>query len=167
MIYLYEKEITKFWSKVDKASGECWIWAGLRSGGQRLGGYGIFTISRKHDHTYRNRYAHIVSFCISRGYPVDYVPAGIEVRHMCHNHLCCNPCHLELGTHAQNIQDTYMANRQARGTEVGSAKLTEEDVLNIRSMLASGMTHKIISEQFRVSRATVTYIHSGRNWGWL
>lgn len=33
------------------------------------------------------------------------IPEGMQVRHLCHNKLCINPEHLEVGTAKQNAQD--------------------------------------------------------------
>jgi hypothetical protein len=167
MLKLSPSEIISFWSKVQcRDADECWLWIGGRSGGQRLGGYGVFAISRKHNIKNRNRYAHRVSFCIGRGYPISYLNAGVEVRHTCHKHLCCNPTHLEVGSHADNVQDTVSANRQARGSRVAGSILIESDIPKIRELLGT-TTHKEIAQQFGVARATISLIASGKNWRWV
>ncbi|MBJ7597732.1 MAG: HNH endonuclease [Candidatus Dormibacteraeota bacterium] len=39
------------------------------------------------------------------------VPAGRLVRHLCNQHLCCNPQHLAAGTPAQNSSDILASGR--------------------------------------------------------
>jgi hypothetical protein len=38
-------------------------------------------------------------------------PEGQQVRHLCHNRLCCNPLHLLYGTPTENRQDSVRAGR--------------------------------------------------------
>ena len=53
---------------------------------------------------------------------------------------------------------------QARGSKVGSAKLTESIVRVIKKQLANGVTIKKVAEQHGVARATVSDIKHGRTW---
>jgi uncharacterized protein (DUF433 family) len=81
-----------FWSRVEKGGvDDCWPWA-ARRGPQ---GYGAFRIDGK------DRRAHRVAYQLSRG----PIPDGLLVRHTCDNPPCCNPNHLLLGTHADNVAD--------------------------------------------------------------
>lgn len=45
------------------------------------------------------------------------------------------------------------------------AKLSNEQVREIRGLLASGMKHIAIAERFGVDRTTITAINRGKNWG--
>lgn len=67
----------------------------------------------------RHRQAHIASWEArnARG-----VPSGLLVRHKCDVSLCVNPDHLQLGTHADNMNDRNARGRQARGARHGKAK---------------------------------------------
>ena len=64
------------------------------------------------------------------------IPDGLVVRHKCDNPPCCNPEHLELGTHQQNVQDAVDRNRVARGRQLPQTKLSPEQVLEIRDRYA-------------------------------
>jgi hypothetical protein len=79
----------RFWPKVD-AAGICWEWRGTCN---RLG-YGQFSI--KHRHVMAHRVAWELL--------VGPIPDGLELDHLCRNHGCVNPDHLEPVTHAENMR---------------------------------------------------------------
>jgi hypothetical protein len=63
------------------------------------------------------------------------------VLHTCDNTLCCNPAHLYIGDHAQNMRD--MVDRRRRkgagsGQLNGRAKLTQNQASEIRAVYAAG-----------------------------
>mgnify|MGYP002672629053 CR=1 FL=1 len=89
------------------------------------------------------------------------IPKGLVVRHKCDNTFCINPEHLELGTHKDNVNDKVKRNRQAKGEKNGSAKLTKEQVLQIRNDNRMG---KEIAKDFNVSRATISQIKNKITW---
>jgi len=69
----------------------CWEW----QGGRTSAGYG---------HAYldgRMQYVHRVMVERMSGSPI---PPGREVDHLCRNPPCCNPNHLEVVTHAENMR---------------------------------------------------------------
>lgn len=51
-----------------------------------------------------------------------------------------------------------------RGEQVGSAKLTEQDVILIRKLAADGQFHKDLAEQFGVGRKAITKIVNRQRW---
>ena len=53
---------------------------------------------------------------------------------------------------------------QARGERGGGAKLTNEEVLFIRTRLASGETHTAIANDYSISRTVITRIANGTRW---
>ena len=143
----------RFWAKVTKgAPDECWLWtAGTVSG------YGQFGIAKG-----RMLRAHRVSFEMAKG----PIPAGQLVCHSCDNPLCVNPAHLFLGNHADNSAD-----RQAKGRGRGHttysgprAKLTTDQVRQIRAWAAKGAPHSSIAKHFGVVRQTVTAIVERQTW---
>ena len=89
------------------------------------------------------------------------IPEGMIVRHTCDNRLCINPNHLVLGTHQQNSTDMVTRNRQARGEQVGTSKLTDDVVRMIRSL--SGSSRKL-AEFFGCSGTTIKDIKKNKIW---
>ena len=87
---------------------------------------------------------------------------GHYVLHSCDNRLCCNPDHLRLGTHQDNMDDMNSRGRQALGSNHGSAKLTEQDVLEIRAI--TGMTQRAIADHFGVDRSAISLIIRRKTW---
>ncbi|WP_186314480.1 HNH endonuclease signature motif containing protein [Bacillus pumilus] len=86
------------------------------------------------------------------------------VMHMCDNPSCFNPVHLEVGSHADNVRDKVQKNRQCRGMNNGSSKLTEEEVITIRQDTRS---HIAISKDYNVNRATIGQIKRRETWTYL
>lgn len=142
----------RFWSHVDKA-GDCWPW----TKSLRKSGYGQCWDGR------RVRAAHRVAWELTFG----PIPAGAHVCHRCDNPLCCKPAHLFLGTGADNMADMVAKGRSLRGERHPGAKLTEEDVLEIRRLYAPPRRHGIVREiarRFGVTPSAVAAIGSGRCW---
>jgi hypothetical protein len=156
----------RFWSKVKIGlPDKCWEWQGAISSR----GYGSFRRGDKICGAYR------VSWELTYG----IIPSGLCVCHKCDNPPCVNPNHLFLGTHQDNIKDRSLKGRSAktigkyshehpeksRGERNGRAKLTERDVLSIRSKYASGeITQKELSNQYGVVHSVIGYIIHHKIW---
>ena len=87
--------VDRFWRKVDKSPGpdSCWPWtgAGHRDGYGRAHFLGRDKIA----------IAHRLAYKLSNG----DITEGMDVLHYCDNRICCNPAHLWLGTHLDNMLD--------------------------------------------------------------
>lgn len=99
----------RFWQKVQKAGpDDCWIWQGAQTSGKgrqsdiNLSPYGEFKLNGKVER------AHRVAWLLTFG----EIPETKEACHTCDNRLCCNPTHLFLGTHLENMKDMF---RKGRG----------------------------------------------------
>lgn len=91
----------RFWARVDRrAPDECWLWLGAG----RLGAYGGATIGAIRRGPLA---AHRIAYALTHG----EVPAGMSVCHACDNPLCCNPAHLWLGDHRDNVCDMVAKGR--------------------------------------------------------
>lgn len=108
--------------------------------------------------------AHRIAYCEANGLALEDI-AGLVVRHTCDNPPCVNPAHLIIGTHAENVQDKVLRNRQAKGVDNGRAILTEEQVTYCRGVFVRGSKDfgtAALARQFNVSqRAMYSAIHYG------
>lgn len=88
--------------------------------------------------------------------------------HSCGNgHLgCCNPNHLRWASVSQNMLDKIAHGTDPRGEKHGSAKLSNSQVLEIRS-LKGKVPQSQIASRFGVSKTCVSQIMTGTRWGWL
>lgn len=129
----------------------CWLWTGKKSGD----GYGHLKVQGT-QHT-----AHRLTYTMY----VGEIPAGKVLMHSCDNPICVKPEHLTPGTQAQNIQDAVQKGRIARGTAHGLAVLTEQQVYEIRALVADGtMLQYTIAYKYDVSRQLVSAIHHRKIW---
>jgi hypothetical protein len=136
------KQIERFWEKVEKTEG-CWNWTAAKKhgyGSVKWGG--------------RMRIAHRIAFEIECG----SIPEGMQVCHHCDNPACVRPSHLFLGTQKDNMRDMIVKGRQARPP---ATKLTWADAQVIRE--APGL-HREIAARFGISRPTVSEIKAGSYW---
>jgi hypothetical protein len=108
----------------------------------------------------RNTVATHVAWLLTYG---EMPPVGLFVLHKCDTPRCCNPAHLFLGTQRDNCQDKSRKLRQ-NGAKHALAKLTDDDVRQIRELAAGGMLHTTIGERFGVTGANVGYIVKRATW---
>jgi hypothetical protein len=91
-----------------------------------------------------------------------------QVRHyVCGNPLCWAGEHLRWGTPAENAADKVLHGTDSRGSRNGRAKLTEDDVREIRRRLAAGDLGYRIAEDYGVTKQLISRIKVGKAWGWL
>lgn len=144
----------RFWEKVDKRGpDECWPWTASRM----KFGHGEFFVSPERGKVPAHSYARE----LHEGRPC---PPGMETCHRCDNPPCCNPAHLYFGTRRQNVDDMIKRGRMLVGSARSSAKLTEDQVLEIRVRAATGEPRKRIAADFGISHDYVTQITGGSIW---
>jgi hypothetical protein len=144
---LSEKQIASFWAKVRRgAPDECWEWAANRS----ATGYGKFSVKYPNCRRVRTFKASRLAYCLANG-PFDET---LSVMHSCDNPPCCNPEHLSLGTHAENMADCARKGRAA-------IKLTADKIALIR---ADPRLQRVIANDFGIRQDHVSRIKSGKAW---
>ena len=145
----------RFWAKVSKGEGDdCWEWTAYRN----KGGYG--KIARGGSKNERIR-AHRLSWILHNG----PIPTGAVVCHRCDNPGCVNPYHLFLGTQKDNLQDAQRKGRMARGERNHHAKLSRNQVLEIRAQYASGNTStRALATKYGVSQTSISTIVRREVW---
>jgi len=133
-----------------KDSDKCWVWQGSRT----PKGYGQFGISSGN-----MRPAHRIAWQLYKG----PIPKGKFVCHVCDNPPCVNPNHLFVGTNRDNMTDMFKKGRGNRplGEKHFAAKLTEEDVLNIRK---DPRTHKEVAKDYNMGQAQICAIRLRKAW---
>lgn len=152
----HAKGPARFWAKVDKGPHPkgCWLYTGFT----KWDGYGWLarTIDgRATKHLTAHRYAWI----LTHGVPAK----GEHILHDCDVAACCNPAHLRLGTHQENMNDLRDRGRR-------HCKLTPEAVREIRAAFATvkgkapyGM-NMCLAEKYGVKDKTIWEVRVGQNW---
>ncbi|MEU3285624.1 HNH endonuclease [Streptomyces longwoodensis] len=67
-------------------------------------------------------------------------------------------------TRAENLSHMRVHGTAQRGEQHGAAKLTEADVLAIRTRVREGATHLATAQELGIARATVTCIVNRSRW---
>lgn len=148
--------VDRFWSKVDRRGpDECWEWTRARN---ELG-YGRF---RFRGCLY---YAHRMAWELVNG----PVPEALEVCHTCDNPPCCNPAHLFVGTHADNLGDMATKGRAKPvpilGEQNGNSRLTSEEVEAIRRRYVRGVTRQVdLAREYGISQPTISCVIRATTW---
>jgi len=91
-----------------------------------------------------------------------------EAAHTCGNGNkgCFSPKHLYWATSARNHADKILHGTSNRGTNQGSSRLTENDILTIRHF-SQNQRQMDIAKKFGVSPSHIAHIKAGHAWGWL
>lgn len=95
------------------------------------------------------------------------VPPGLFVCHRCDNPRCYRPEHLFLGTSQDNHLDMQQKGRIARGVKSRHAKLTEDDVREVRRRIEDGQSGRSIARSLGVKESCISAIKHRRTWAWL
>lgn len=86
--FLLGRARARFWLKVDKSVGACWLWTGLKD---KLG-YGRACARGGNIAAHRFAYQELIG----------PIPAGLVLDHLCRVTSCVNPAHLEPVTSGEN-----------------------------------------------------------------
>lgn len=141
----------RLWRRVDRgAPGACWEWQGA------INSHGYGTIRE----WCKSKGTHVIAYRSTHG----DVPQGMYVCHRCDNRKCCNPAHLFLGTNAENIADRDAKRRQARGSRIKRARISEADAAIIRYLTDCGANGKALAKLYGINQSAVSAIHRRRTW---
>lgn len=143
---------------VDKRGpDDCWNFKGNTPGF----GHGMITVheGRRQSRVVR---AHRVAWELAYG----PIPKGMCVCHRCDNPACCNPAHLFLGTVGDNNRDRHAKGRTVlpRGEHHGNAKITADDVREMRRRWAAGESFSALGRAFGVDYSNVSLIVKRKAW---
>jgi hypothetical protein len=134
----------KFWAHVDRRENDgCWEWQGVIN----RGGYGVFALGTWHKRTTAHRF----SWILANG----NIPDGLFVLHNCDNRKCCNPSHLRLGTHLDNMRDKAVRGHVS-GERNPRAKLTWKQVREIRSRyVPNQISYRKLAKEYGVHMSVI------------
>jgi len=136
------RQLRYFYSNVARAGvDDCWEWVGHVN---KSDNYGTVEFD------YVAYLAHRVAYYLGK----QKDPGTKCVCHTCDNRPCCNPRHLFLGTKAENNKDRDEKGRHVAllGEEQGGARLTEDDVRDIRNSLEQ---QRVLAAAYGVSQSTI------------
>lgn len=140
-----------FWDHVLKTE-TCWLWTGGVAGK----GYGQFG---------KNNGQRFDSHRFSYELHIGPIPEGLFVCHTCDVPRCVNPEHLFLGTNQDNMQDAARKGRTTIGERNPRAKLTEEDVIELRSLWEPyQVTFQMLAEVYGVTDSSIRAAVLGVTW---
>ena len=89
-------------------------------------------------------------------------PSGQEVRHLNGVPTDNRVSNLAYGTRSENHRDCYVY-----GGKHGRGKLSKDQVLEIKALLASGVRQTDIAKQFGVNDGTIHHIRTGKNFSYI
>jgi len=145
-----EKMKDRFFKKVNKTDG-CWLWESALD----KDGYGRFLIEGRRIPSHR-----ISWFILGRDIPADKP----LLRHKCRSRHCVNPDHLEVGTHIENMADKIRDGTHICGENSPTAKLTNQQVIEIRQRYAKKERVCKLACEFSVSPRAISFIVHGHSW---
>jgi hypothetical protein len=156
-----EKAVARFLAKVEKRPDGCWLYAGWKD----KDGYASFWLNG------RNVRAHRAAMLLLMGHR----ESALLVLHSCDHPWCVNPEHLSFGTQKENIQQAIHRGRRERvrppirrGEKNNLAKLTEDQVRDLRARYAAGgITQAALASAFGICHGTAKCILRRETWAWL
>lgn len=141
-----------FWPKVDRSGGPDACWPYHRTDPR---GYGRFLKAGPY------AFAHRTAWLLTKG----EISGELEICHTCDNRACCNPSHMYLGTHDQNMADQKARGRTTAGERNYWAKLTVVQVRAIRERFG-GTRGEItqLAREYGVEETTMRQVVRGLTW---
>jgi hypothetical protein len=97
-------------------------------------------------------------------------PRPYPIAQGCHDNGVRTDCRLDnlrWDTPKSNQGDRLKHGTEPRGTKSGKARVTEQQVFEIRAALAAGARKRDVAARIGVSPSTISAIARGQNWAWL
>lgn len=141
----------RLWPKIKYPNNGCWEWQGNKD----KDGYGTLRW-RGEQRTHR------VAWTLFHG----KIQRGLYVLHKCDNPSCVNPTHLFIGDAKLNASDMISKGRQRHpcGSVHHMAKLTENQVREIRRKYKAGTRQSELAIRFGIKYVTINHIVCRRTW---
>lgn len=134
-----------------RKKSKCWEWIGYKD----PNGYGRLNIDN------RPIPAHRLAWELFIG----PIPENMNVLHKCDNPSCVRQSHLFLGSQSDNAVDMHLKKRARFGVSLGEAhgchKLTEKQILDIRSSNKSGV---VLAKKYNISTTNISDIRNYKIW---
>lgn len=133
----------RFWSKVDKSGGSdsCWPWTAGQSRG-----YGVI------GHDGKSLVASRVAYELTKG----VIPSGMLACHTCDNPLCCNPDHIFVGEHQDNMDDRMAKGRYyVKSTKAERAEWSRRSATGRKKSPEAKEKMRLALENWRRSKTQV------------
>lgn len=132
---------------------DCWEWRRYRL----PAGYGMIGVGGRKG---RLLLSHRVAFMLATGTSIE---SSQLVLHDCDNPPCCNPNHLHLGNKKLNAREAVDRGlwRPRKGEEAATAKLTEAQVLEIRT---DPTPHRALAKKYGVGKTIIGSIKNRKKW---
>ena len=125
----------------ERRPDKCWEFQGSTD----RHGYGVIRIRPKRIS------AHRAAWKVFNG---KAIPDGMQVNHHCDNSKCCNPDHLYVGTHKDNMRDMT---ERGRAFVVAPDEVLREAVSLCKSGLPQAKVSRLLNQRgFKLSQMTIS-----------
>ena len=91
-------------------------------------------------------------------------PKGMQCRHLNGNPSDNRLVNLCWGTRLENAKDKNIHGSTSRGSKHGTAKLNEEDVINIRLAYKQGITQTSLAIRYNIRQTNISEIVNYKTW---
>lgn len=139
-----------------RPDGDCWVWTGPID----KNGYGVANAPRPSGKRGPARAHRVIYEAL-----VGPIPDGKLLMHACDNPPCVNPAHLTPASDAENLADMARKGRSARGSRHRAAKLTEAQVMEVRTKYATGRyTLRVLAAEYGLTLTPMSQLVRGVTW---
>ena len=129
----------------------CWEWTGIMINGRAY----LYQSERPH-------LVRVTRWLYARMH--DPIPDKGVIMHTCDRPPCVNLGHLVLGTQADNMRDMIAKGRALIGVRNPNAKLTEDDVIEMRALRIEGWKLADLAARYGIDFASVGNICRRKSW---